>query len=82
MAKLSIDKAQVRRDLDSVQVALEHALTYPSKAGKMMDQATYHAAHAELQQSLGALQRLRRVFNGSTITSNASTRRITGRDYH
>jgi len=62
---------QVNKDLDSIQTALEHALTYPSKAGKVMDSGAYEAAHAELQQALTAISRLRRVYNGSRIKSNS-----------
>lgn len=69
---MSVYDKEVRSDLDCIQVALEHALTYPSKAGKVMDQAAYHAAHVELQQGLTSIKRLRRVFNGARVKSSTS----------
>lgn len=60
-----MDRLQVSEDFKDIETALTHALTYPKRVA--LSEEAYNAAHAELQDALLKLKRVKRSIDGSII---------------
>lgn len=60
-----MSKAELIGDFDTIQKALEHALTYPKKQN--LGEEGYQKAHEELSMALYSLKRLERTVMKSDI---------------